>query len=256
MDMKDNGCPLNGTRTCRLLNMQACAQCPLNGQDAETPEEITNAVETFERLLPEGGIAPFFETKQCCFCRPEAGTPGGKSGYAIFSMAHPEPLRRQPGVLVRKRKRRSPVGTLVPIQAAVCKACRRRMLALEYLPTVTTLLFGTAGLVTLAVQSVSDAVSRVAEWLPLLIWAVCLVGGWGLGRGLVALLKKSYARVMYTDFREHPVISEMKRGGWFEIPQDKELKFVFSKTRTGYGLGTAPSTAYRKAEGTEENGNS
>lgn len=232
-------CPLYGTHTCELLHMRDCGQCPLTRPGTEiTPEMLRKDLDLYETLLPAGGIAPLFEAKTCRFCREETQA-GKRQGYAIFNMAHPEPARMERGLLFGKR--RSAAGTMVPVQLAVCKHCRRRLLLLDYLPLLVPTVAGAILLVLLADGAVSDAVASVAAYLPFLLWAGGVALAWGAARLVCARLKKRFAADMYVDVLEHPTLAEMREKGWFPVPARDGVRLVFSKSRLCSGLGTAPS---------------
>ena len=84
-------CKLSQTRYCQTLNMRSCSVCTV--RDADDKDEIMKDIDLYETLLPEGGIAQLFESRECQFCKPPQK--GTRSGYAILDMAHPEPRRVQ-----------------------------------------------------------------------------------------------------------------------------------------------------------------
>lgn len=236
IDRKD--CVLYGTRYCDQLHMAACGHCPLTSAPSDNPpEQIRARIDTYESLLPEGGIAHLFESKTCRFCRNEAAAKP-KKGYAIISMAHPEPATMKQGLLFGKR--RAAVGTMVPLQPGICKDCRRRLLALEYLPVVLPVLVG-GTLLALLVGRTGEALAAVAGILPFAVWLIGLLLAWGGAKLLVRLLAKRFRKVMYVNFLSHPTVRAMTEKGWFPVPPKGAQKPVFSKTRIARGLGTAPS---------------
>lgn len=235
-------CPLYGTRYCDLLNMRACDQCPLTRSSSETtPESLRSDLDLYESLLPEGGIAPLFESKSCQFCKagPEGAKPNRRQGFAIFNMAHPEPKRLQEGLLFGKR--RSAVGTMVPVQASICKRCRHRLLLLDYLPALLPILVGAALLLLLTIEGLAAALIDAAPVLPFVLWVGGIVLAWLIARLVCRALKKRYAQDMYVDILEHPRLQSMREKGWFPVAGQGSLKLVFSKSRLSKGLGTAPS---------------
>lgn len=242
-------CPLYGTHYCELLHMRECGQCPLTRPSSDvTPESLRSDLDLYESLLPEGGVAPLFEAKTCRFCRDEAAA-RRRQGYAIFNMAHPEPKRMQNGLLFGKR--RAAVGTMIPVQVAICPHCRRRLLLLEYLPVLLPLVVGAAFLLLLTLSDVGDALIRVAPVLPCVIWVGGMALAWGVAKLLRSALKRRFAHDMYVDILEHPTLRRMLEKGWFPVPNQGGVRPVFSKSRLQRGLGTAPSqTAGQRAAGT------
>lgn len=239
-------CPLYGTRYCDLLHMRECGQCPLTRPSSDTtPESLRSDLDLYESLLPEGGIAPLFEAKTCRFCRQEE-TAGRRRGYAIFNMAHPEPKRLQSGLLFGKK--RAAVGTMVPVQVAICPHCRRRLLLLEYLPVLLPAAVGAALLLVFAISGVNDALVAAAPVLPFLLWVGGIALAWLAARLVCAALKKRYAQDMYVNILDHPTLRRMREKGWFPVPGQGGVKLVFSKSRLSRGLGTAPSETGHRPE--------
>lgn len=237
-------CPLYGTHECRVLNMEDCAHCPMTREEGETPERLREAVATFERLLPEAGIACLFESATCCFCR---GTePNRKDGYAMLSIAHPEP-HYEKTILTKRWKYRSPVGTMVPLQVSICSGCRRKLLLLDYLTTVMTVIACGVGLLFFTGET-GTSLEKIAGWLPLFCWVLVSCCGYGAGRLIKTVLKKRFSSGMFVDIAHHPIIAEMKEKGWFILPRDRETGYVFTRTVTQSGLGTAPSSVYQDRE--------
>lgn len=235
-------CDLYGTRYCDLLNMRTCGQCPMTGASQEvTAESLRSDLDLYEALLPEGGIAKLFESKTCQLCREE---PGRRQGYVIFNMAHPEPKRMQNGLLFGKK--RSPVGTMVPVQMAVCKDCRRRLLVVDYLPLVLSVVTGALLLVLLSVGSLSESLVHVHPVLPFGVWAGGMLLALAVAFIIRHALKKRYARHMYLNVLSHPVLQRMLEKGWFPVPRQEGVKLVFSKSRIAVGLGTAPDAGGKR----------
>lgn len=235
-------CPLYDSHECHVLNMEDCSHCPMTQDEGETPERLREAVATFERLLPEAGIACLFESATCCFCHEPKQNE--KSGYAILSMAHPEP-RYEKTILTKRWKYRSPVGTMVQIQPAICSACRRKLLLLDYITTAMTVLGCGTGLLFFT-GSFGESLEKIAGWLPFFCWVLISCLGYGSGRLLKSILKKHFSSDMFVDFADHPIIVEMREKGWFLLPKDRETSYVFTNSRKKTGLGTAPDAVYKE----------
>jgi len=224
-------CELFDTDTCDALNMRSCKDCPVPGGDAGL---IAADVALFESLLPGPGLAPLFETEHCRLCKGEKGE---RSGYAILDMGHEEPKRLQ------RRSRLLPKGVtgfLVPLQFACCRACRRRLLLLSYLP-----LFGAVLLTALAVLYASNDVIAmrlrgVAPTFPLYMVGGAMLLGYLAGLGLAWILRRRLNAVMFVNALEHPAAQAMTEKGWFPVLSGRRAKLVFTKKRIDKGLGTAP----------------
>jgi len=225
-------CKLTGTRYCRMLNMHTCSACTV--RESKNYEEIRSDIDLYETLLPEGGIARLFESRECQFCKtPEKGK---RRGYAILDMAHPEPRRVQKWLL---GKRTSKIGTMVPVQMAVCRKCRSRFLLLEYLPVLIPVLVGIAALFAFATDPIKTRLADLSAFAPFGAWILCVILGAVIGKLVAKGLEKRWASEMYVDVLQHPAVSEMTEKGWTPITAKSHTKLLFSKSRLNKGLGTA-----------------
>lgn len=231
-EKRNVNCALYGTRYCDLLNIQPCTQCSAADRD---PDEVIRELALYERLLPEGGVAPLFQSRVCTLCKRER--PGKRNGYAILAMAHPAPK----GIQMRRvgNRKVSEFGTMIPLQFAICADCRRRLLLMQYLPVALPLITGILALAVLANERVVDALTKTARFLPFFVWAGAMVLAAAVGLGFSHSLRRRFARVMYVDILEHPVVREMMQMGWIPLERQNRSKLVFSKSRLIKGLGTA-----------------
>jgi len=241
-DIQKRDCELYGTHYCDLLNMRSCEQCPLTNPDSEmTAESTVRDLDLYESLLPEEGIAHLFETPTCTLCK---GKPNKKAGYALFHMAHPEPKRMQNGLLFGKK--RSPIGTLIPVQLGICKTCRRRLLLLDYLPIALPALVAAIELGLFLIDGIEAPLIAIAPYVPFLIWIGSIAIAIIVSHVLRSILKKRYLAETYINVNEHPTIRKMMLNGWFIVPKQDRVRLIYSKTRIGTGLGTAPSRKNRE----------
>ena len=225
-------CPLSGTRYCALLNMRTCSECTVGG-NGDTPEQVMRDLDLYEQLLPEGGIAQLFVTLRCQFCKHEPV--GQRNGYAILYMAHPEPKRIQRTLF---KNSAAPFGTIIPVQISICKECRKKLLMLDYAPTLVAVLFGLIMVVLSLIRDTRTAMLEISTWFPFVLWAASIVIGIFLGKALSGALEKKFAGSMYVDILRHPVLREMTDKGWEPIRSGRS-RVVFSKSRRVVGLGTA-----------------
>ena len=212
--------------------MHACSQCTIGGS-GDTPEQVMRDIDLYETLLPKGGVSRLFTTMRCELCKDEPK--GERNGYAMVFMAHPEPKRIQRRLF---RDRVSPVGTMIPVQLSVCADCRKKLLAIEYIPVLIPVVFGIIMVILSMTQSTRTAMLRVATWFPALLWVLAIAGGILLGKAVGKGLKKKFGAHTYVDVMEHPVLKEMAEKGWSPIAGGQS-KVVFSKSRRVIGLGTA-----------------
>ena len=181
-NLTDTECRLYGSKSCALLNMRSCEECPLKGRVAD--EQIITDLKLFCDLQPEGSVAQLFESKTCTLCKTEPK--GARTGYAIFDMAHAEPKN----LSKRRFWSKDATGFLVPLQFACCTACRRRMLLIAYLPLIVPILLTGIALPLVTVEHTAEALRAVAGWFPLLIVAFAILGGYGIGKLLSYLYRQ------------------------------------------------------------------
>lgn len=225
-------CKLSQTRYCQTLNMRSCSVCTV--RDADDMDEIMKDIDLYETLLPEGGIAQLFESRECQFCKtPQKGK---RSGYAILDMAHPEPRRVQKWLFGKRTAR---IGTMVPVQISVCKKCRSRFLALEYLPILIPVIIGLIALFAVSADPLKTTLANVHLFLPFGVWLGCVLVGALAGKLITDALAKGWNKDMVVDVMQHPVIAAMTEKGWVPITAKSRTKVLFSKTRLNKGLGTA-----------------
>ena len=225
-------CELSGTDYCRLLNMHTCAACTI--RDSDNKADIRGDLDLYETLLPEGGVARLFQSRECQFCKTPVK--GRRRGYAIIDMAHPEPRRVQKWLLGKRTAR---IGTMIPVQMAVCGKCRSRFLRMEYLPMVIPVVIGIAALFVFSNDPVKSYLVDFSMFAPFGGWLASVLLAVLIGRLIVRGLEKRWAADMYVDVMQHPVIVEMTQKGWTPITAKSRSKLLFSKSRMAKGLGTA-----------------
>lgn len=243
---KKNACALGGTRYCALLNMRSCEKCTVRG--TVDIEQVRQDLDLYETLLPEEGVSRLFLSHECQFCRSEPK--GARHGYAILDMAHPEPQRLQRRLFMN---RVTEFGTMIPLQFAVCRRCRRRFLWIEYAAVVLPVLFGLAGLGVLMLDGVRDALSRRLAAGPFLLWAGVLAIGALAGALVSSAARRRYDRDMVANVLEHPVVRDMLRLGWTPITKQSRTKLLFSRSRLAHGLGTAVEEGTEAPEASYKN---
>lgn len=225
-------CKLSGTRYCQMLNMHTCSACTV--REIKNFDEICSDLDLYETLLPDGGIAQLFESRECQFCTtPEKGK---RSGYAIIDMAHPEPRRVQKWLF---GKRTAKIGTMVPVQMSVCKKCRSRFLRLEYFPVLIPVVIGIVALLVFANDPVKTYLADMFTFAPFGAWILSVLIGVLIGKFTTDGLQKRWSKEMCVDVLKHPVIAEMTQKGWTPITTKSRTKLLFSKSRLNKGLGTA-----------------
>lgn len=231
-DIHNKSCRFYGTKYCRLLNMRSCERCTLVADD--DPERIKADLDLYELLLPEGGVARLFESKTCTLCKDEPK--GKRNGYALLYMAHPEPKRIQRRLL---GKRETAIGTMIPLQFAICKKCRSRLIWIAYLPVVLPTVCGAAGLFLLSRSLRPDALETLGDAATFALWLAMVLLGLAIGALLSGTLRSKAEKHMTVDILKHPVVREMMKNGWFPINRQRHTSLSFSRSRIARGLGTA-----------------
>jgi len=224
-------CELSGTKYCAMLNMHTCAACTV--RDSANKAEIKSDLDLYETLLPEGGVARLFESKECQFCKTPVK--GKRRGYAILDMAHPEPKRVQKWLFGSRTAR---IGTMIPIQMSVCPKCRSRFLMMEYLPVLIPVVVGFVALIVVSMDSVRNPLVNLSMFAPFGAWIIATLLGVIAGKLLTDGLERGWRKEMETDVMHHPVIAEMVNKGWTPITAKSRTKLLFSKSRLAKGLGT------------------
>lgn len=224
-------CELSGTKYCAMLNMHTCAACTV--RDSANKAEIKSDLDLYETLLPEGGVARLFESKECQFCKTPVK--GKRRGYAILDMAHPEPKRVQKWLFGSRTAR---IGTMIPIQMSVCPKCRSRFLMMEYLPVLIPVVVGFVALIVVSMDSVRNPLVNLSMFAPFGAWIIATLLGVIAGKLLTDGLERGWRKEMETDVMRHPVIAEMVNKGWTPITAKSRTKLLFSKSRLAKGLGT------------------
>lgn len=232
-------CELSGTKYCQTLNMHACANCTI--RDSDHKSEIRSDLDLYETLLPEGGVARLFQSRECQFCKTPVK--GKRRGYAILDMAHPEPRRVQKWLLGKRTAR---IGTMIPLQMSVCKKCRSRFLSIDYLPMVIPVVLGIAALFVFSADAVKAPLVNLSMFAPFGGWIVVVLLGALLGRLIANGLQKRWSKEMYTNVMQHPVIVEMTEKGWMPINAKSRTNLLFSKSRMARGLGTADDPDFQE----------
>lgn len=237
MPIDNYECPLYNTAECDVLSMLDCERCPF--RSGKVPDSAAGDIGQFVALLPRGGVAPLFESETCTLCRDHEHA-GKKAGYAIIDMAHEHPNT------VRKRRMKRRVGFTVPLQFAICKKCRSRLLLLNYLTLLCTVGLTLVMVALLISEKTAEALRAVTTGLPLYLVLIAIVVGFTAGKLITHALMKRWNLEMYVRIAEHPMIDAMKEKGWFFLQDEKKVMPIFTKERMKRGLGRGDSKAYRR----------
>ncbi len=228
-------CKLHGTRYCALLHMESCASCTVAAASPEQAEGLAKNLDVTASLMPENGVACLFESEECLLCK---GARGKREWYADVDIGNVEPKTESRNVLGMKSIART--GSMVPLQIACCKDCRKRLLMIEYLPTVAATAISLIALIVMSIRPVRESLMGRHEILPLLIFASVVL----LALLLSAVLRKKLVADAEgkTELRALDLVqlAGMREKGWFEINPGKKgmTRFVFARKRIRQGLYT------------------
>ncbi len=236
-NIHNKDCKLYHTQQCDLLNMASCDECIVNGKDDDA-ELIKHDLDILLGLLPSGGVSPLFDTEECVLCKGEKNK---RSCYGLIDLGHAEPKREKRSIIGLKVRAR--VGSLLPVQLSVCRACKRRLLILDYLPIALPVVIGLAVLLVFMLPGVTASLERTATIMPFALFIVSILLASVLGSLFARTLGVRYAKYTYLDVFELPLLKEMKEKGWFPLNMSgKKPRLIFVRNRMRMGVGTGTPT--------------
>lgn len=226
-------CKLYHTKYCDMLNMQSCDACFVN--ERKNYDDVISDLDVLEELLPEEGIHSQFDGDECVLCRGDEK--GKKEYYALLDLGHPEPKRTKRSAIGIKVT--SKTGSMVPVQLSTCKACRRRVLILDYLPVLLPVLAGLITLLILLIPDVSDWMEQFSMLMPFAFFAVVVLLAMVVAAALKRALRMRFQAKMHLDPFEIPLLEKMRHKGWFPLSTSgTAIRFVFTKKRMRQGVCT------------------
>ena len=231
-------CSLRGTKTCAMLHMPDCKDCPAaNGTD---PEKIAATVARFEEATAGADIAALLTKDECELCLSEKKQ---KEGYVIYDLGHvaeKQPEREDWKKLFHARG--PEFDFLLPLQLPVCPTCRKRLWWSRYVVTVVTLAVLAIVLPFISFLSPSEKLRAVSRLLPLGLAVAALLIGLIGGKILRKCLLRRWEKESLLDVRKHPAADMLLKNGWRPVIQDsgKMPSVMYTKKALSRGLGTAP----------------
>jgi len=179
-------------------------------------------------LIPNG-IDSLFETDDCQFCKDEARK---ADGYAFVEVAHPEPYFEKGMFFGIGKKVRTPVGSLLGMQASVCPRCRKTFILSDVLQVIFLVGFIAASIILLLIPQISEPMSNVFEFLPLIFVLLLGIAGYAVGRNVQIWYMRKMAKKVKLDLAEIPFVKRMLDGGWFFFQMNNGIpKVSFSKSK-------------------------
>lgn len=227
-----NKCVLKDSVACEAMNNPPCANCEIGKMSEDRQKEIMGDYELVLTLLPEGGVAPFYESETCLLCRDEPKNK--RECYAIADFAHAEPQRTKPSAIGIRVK--TSIGSLIPVQIAACSRCRRNLVTADYLQWVVMIIAGLIGLGALSVTTLRESLIGVNELLPLGIFIALIFVALFVGKWAQKLFIKRKSRETIMNVNELERIQALRDKGWFSVSDDKKtIRMLFSKKPLQHG---------------------
>ena len=214
-------CPLYGGEYCKKLNMKSCRTCTVTNDNAAG---IKADIDAIESLMPEGGMARFFEGEECVLCKGERKNRA--DCYAMADIGHPEPKREGRNAIGLKTKLR--IGSMLPVQLSCCSNCRKKHNAASNREAAVTLTVAIIMLAVLNFTPTAEAIAAIGSYMPLLLFVIVVGGTWLIGRASRKNMIKKFSETTCMDIFEVPGLDEFKAKGWFEISPYKDMRGWYS----------------------------
>lgn len=222
-------CCICDSELCYWLGDKGCSNCYIS--TLKSDEEKQKALENWKIMLsnlPEN-IDELHESDDCVLCK---GTPGKGKYYAAADMAHPDPESKKGMILGFGKKVRVPVGSLFTLKLKACKECRRSIALIDYSFLITLVIFIAAGLITVSVPTVTDALLAINDFMTIAVLAIFIAGGYGIGKLFSYLFRKKAEARMNIDLKDIPLVRRMLANRWFFFQENKGIpKIFFSKKK-------------------------
>lgn len=225
----DTDCEIYGSELCEwLTDKTGCDNCGIRAlkTDRQKKEALDRWRETLS-LLPSD-IDTLHNTDNCVFCK---GTPQKANGYAFVEMAHAEPYSEK-GMILGFGKVRCDIGSLLGVQAAICRDCRSKIRLAELLPVFTVVLSLLAALLIMLIPALGARLSALGELWVMFFLAVIIIAGYLIGTALRRGYLNKISQSVHISVADIPVFNKMLNNGWFFFhAQDNIPKFSFSKRK-------------------------
>lgn len=229
-DIKER-CPIADSELCDWLGKNGCYQCYISSlKSSSQKEEALEHWKVTLSYLPDN-IDDLHMSDECQFCKEEP--PEKAEYYATFEMAHPEPYAEKGMILGLGKKVRTPIGSLLSIQASIGKECKKAIKMTDILQLGTFLGFLVLSFVLLMIPQIGQTMANWMAFMPYIFIALMLLAGYFLGKNLAAAHLKKIQKRVKVDLAEIPLIKQMLNRGWFffQTGSDGMPKVFFRKTK-------------------------
>lgn len=224
-------CAIADSDLCNWLDRKGCYHCYIS--TLKSDEDKKAAMERWETTLsyiPEN-IDDLHMGDDCVFCKQK---PANKiDGYASFEMAHPEPYSAKGMFFGIGKKVRTPVGSLVTLQAGICDDCKKAFRKMDFLHLGIFFGFLAAAFVLLLIPGFAEPMANLFALLPVLFVALMALAGYFLGKQIGMNAIRKAAKTVHVDVAEIPLVRQMLGRGWFFFQLTNGMpRLYFKKTKT------------------------
>ncbi len=211
----DESCAIVRSDLCYWLSgKMGCPRCYIHTlkNDDQKKDAQQRWQETIS-MLP-GTFDNLHESEECQFCKDE---PRKADGYAVFEMANPEPYFEKGMFFGIGKKVRTPVGSLVTVQASVCPRCRKAFRMADLIQIFSLVIGVAVGIILVMIPAISQKFTGdgLLMLLPLVIIALAGVAGYFIGKNASMASLRKNAKTVKLDLSEIPAVSMMLNKNWF-----------------------------------------
>jgi len=239
-------CPIADSELCAWVGKNGCMPCYIRSIKDESDK--LKALENWKLMLSNlpKEIDSLHESEKCVLCKGEVFD---RDYYASVDMAHPEPKTMKGMFFGFGKKIRTPVGSLVTVNMAACKKCRREYTLMESFVWIMLVGMLAISLVLMMIPAIANPLVNVSGALPAVFVLVLTVLGYFLGKSVSSMYRKKISADMKVDLEEIPMIRYMIDKGWFFFQDNKGApKLFFSKKKTFGRLFCAPNDPKENVE--------
>lgn len=232
----DPKCTARGSDLCwKFANDNGCETCYVKGlREDYAKDQACERWEQTVRLLPQN-VDELSCTDTCQFCAGTNREPA--DGYAVIEMANPEPVHMKGVFFGYGKKVRTPVGSLVSLNIAIGKKCRRAFRMVEAIQIAWLVGMIVLALLLLSIPQIARPMSNAFALLPVVFLALMAGAGYALGRNTAfAYMRKKSSEVNF-DVGTIPVVAAMLSRDWFFFQTDRGMpRMSFTKKRPVPGI--------------------
>ncbi len=226
----DENCLCVNSDLCYWLSGRVgCERCYIGTlKNDEQKEEARDRWKDTLSLLPHNFDA-LHESEDCQFCK---GKIEKATEYAVFEMANPEPFYAKGMFFGLGKKVRTPVGSLVSVQASVCNKCKKAFRIADFIQIGGLVLGIVIGIVLLLIPAIAQPMFNIFALLPIIFLVLMGVAGFYVGKNAYLAYFKKMSKTVKMDLAEIPTVAIMLNKGWFFFQMNNGMPRVsFSKKK-------------------------